>query len=427
MSRTYTRAVKVSKTSELGGLEGAWERARRSPRYAHLPPYSPTAFEGLEPTSKAELKNDPWGFVAIDLSEAVRYYETTGTTGVVTPTPRTREDIESNLASVAGGWSALYGHGDRVLSLLPSDIVPVGDLVVGVSDLLGAVSTRVYPYAQGISDWDRVLPLWMRLSPTVIFAAPGVMRELTQLAMNRGVFDDLRGSVHKIMLLGEVSSDAMRHRLAQLWQADVVDASYGSTESGTLATGCTAGRLHLLTGTHRVEVRDADGRIREVSMKEDSEVLDGGLLVTTLKAYARPLLRFEMGDEVTVGLPCSCGTARPSLRVHGRAADSLLILGRTVPVSSLEELVYYRTSALGYLVEVDDVEAPSRMRLLLERASGGNRAPERRQGDELSGTLSELTGLSDVKIAWLNSLPAATRSGGSQKSWKASNVREADW
>lgn len=408
-------------------LAAVWERARQSERYAQLPPYSARAFHALPPTPKAELKDDPWGFVTIDLGDAARYYETTGTTGVVTPTPRTREDIELNLGSVATGWSTLVADGDRVLSLLPSDIVPVGDLVVDVCDRLGAVVTRAYPYAQGISDWDRILPLWERLGPTVLFAAPGVVRELTKFALARGMLDDLNRSVSTIMLLGEVSTDSMRASMGSWWQAAVVDASYGSTECGTLATGCTAGRLHLLPGSHLVEIRGSDGKIVDADQRAGDGVLQGDLLVTTLHAHARPLLRLEMGDEVSIGLPCVCGSSRPSLKVHGRTADGLTVGDRRVAISVVEEHVYECTTALGYLVEVDDDDHPTRMRLLLERAPGSDRADEAEQGQRLGRALSAATGLSDVTAGWLNNLPATTRSGASQKNWKASNVRVGTW
>jgi phenylacetate-CoA ligase len=70
-------------------LVEVWDRARRAVAYRDLGPFSPQAFHAAAITPKDALKQAPWDYVVADLDEAAKYYETTGTSGVVTPTPRT--------------------------------------------------------------------------------------------------------------------------------------------------------------------------------------------------------------------------------------------------------------------------------------------------------------------------------------------------
>ena len=411
-------------------LDAVWRRAKSAPRYAALPSFTPQDFQSLPLTQKSEVKKDPWAFATLKLGDAFRYYETTGTTGAVTPTPRTREDVEANVTSVAKAWGRLLSPGDRVLSLLPSDVVPVGDLIAGVSEKLGVVHTRAYPYSTGISDWARVFSLWKNLRPTAVFGAPGVVRELTKIALSRGEQEDLASSIQVLMLLGEVTADSLRTRFSNWWDCLVVNASYGSTETGTLAAGCQYGRLHLLPDANYFEVLTPDSRLVALSeaISGSGEIeIAGRLVVTPLNGYARPLLRFDTGDQVSIGEPCPCETEEPTIRIYGRSSDVLTIGERSIHVEELEEIVYEETSALGYVVQLDKLQSPSRARILLERHPSISRGTENTERDSLIARLQPVIPVAEFDAAWLNSLPASSRSGASQKSWKASNLRVGQW
>lgn len=393
----------------------AWERARSSPAYCDLGEFSWPAFTALKPTGKDRLKAEPWSFVATDLKQSVKYYETTGTTSRVTPTPRLAEDIIWNVTSVALAWQDIVDGDDRVLSLLPSDVVPVGDLVAGVSEYLGAPHARAYPFAAGISDWDRLIGLWTTLRPTAVFLAPGVALQATRLLKQRGLLEEMSEPVRSLMLLGEVSVPALRARLGQWWNADVYDASYGSTETGTLAAACRNDRLHLLTSANYFEFA-ADGG--PVPLPESGS---GRLVVTPLNLHARPLLRYDTGDEVALGEPCDCGRATPVVEVLGRATDGLRHLGNGVSPRAVEEVVYSATTATGYLLETDP--EGRRARLLLEREAGADRAAEPGMCEAVQAASRERLGLAWDQVAFVNTLPSTTKSGGSQKNWKRSNIR----
>ncbi|MGW7263312.1 phenylacetate--CoA ligase family protein [Streptomyces sp. NPDC054842] len=396
-------------------LSAVWARAAKSQAFRDVGAFSWDRFERLPVTPKDRLKRDPWSFAVGELAEAAKYYETTGTSGRVTPTPRHLEDIVWNTVSVAEAWRPVLSADDRVAILLPSDIVPVADLIVGVCEYLGLPHTRMYPFATGISDWDRLTGLWSTLRPTAVFAAPGVLMQLTRLLSQRGTLAELR-VVGKLMLLGEVSTPALRSRLGAWWDAVAYDVSYGSTETGTLAATCPAGKLHLLTHAHYFELTDGE---RTTPLPAEGT---GRLVVTPLNLHARPLLRLDTGDEVEVSSDrCDCGTPARTIVVRGRSSDGLHVRGVDLAIHDVEEIVYGLTTATGYLVELD--EAGTQARLLLERAPGADRAAEAADADAVQRACQDRLGLAWDRVAFLNALPSTTKSGGSQKSWKRTNVR----
>ncbi|MBB6419928.1 phenylacetate--CoA ligase family protein [Streptomyces massasporeus] len=372
-------------------------------------------------TPRESLKAQPLRYAAATPTEASKYYETTGTTGQPTPTPRLAEDTIWNTVSVAEAWRPLLGADERVVILLPSDIVPVADLISGVCEYLDLAHVRAYPFATGISGWDRLESMWRTFRPTTVFVAPGVALQFTRLLAQRGELGDLSSSVDRLMLLGEVNTAPFRDRLGRWWNAQAYDASYGSTETGTLAAACPRGGQHLLPAATYFELATPDG---VVPLHDRGEHREGRLVVTPLNAHARPLLRLDTGDEVSIETDCPCGSAAPRITVHGRSADALRVRGAPLSVRAVEEVVYGVTDATGYLLEVDGEAGYAR--LLLERGVGAGRDGEPEERRRVQDRSEEVLGLRWDDVVHVNSLPANTKSGASQKSWKRSNVREVE-
>ncbi|MFG3719666.1 phenylacetate--CoA ligase family protein [Streptomyces massasporeus] len=408
-------------------LSAAWERARGSEAYGpgegrgDIGEFSLDRFLHLPVTPRESLKAQPLLYAAATPTEASKYYETTGTTGQPTPTPRLAEDTIWNTVSVAEAWRPLLGADERVVILLPSDIVPVADLISGVCEYLDLAHIRAYPFAAGISGWDRLESMWRTFRPTTVFVAPGVALQFTRLLAQRGELGDLSSSVDRLMLLGEVNTAPFRDRLGRWWNAQAYDASYGSTETGTLAAACPHGGQHLLPAATYFELATPDG---VVPLHDRGEHREGRLVVTPLNAHARPLLRLDTGDEVSIGTDCPCGSATPRITVHGRSADALRVRGTPLSVRAVEEVVYGVTDATGYLLEVDGEGGYAR--LLLERGVGAGRDGEPEERRRVQDRSEELLGLRWDDVVHVNSLPANTKSGASQKSWKRSNIREVE-
>ncbi|GAA4113050.1 phenylacetate--CoA ligase family protein [Streptomyces hundungensis] len=413
------RASNTDEAYYTAKLTDAWQRARQTPAYGSLGTFSTRAFHDLPATTKDDLKAHPLEYLRVPVDKGLKYYQTTGTTGVPTPTPRTARDMIANTVSVAEAWRGMLADGGhRALILLPSDIVPVADLMVGVCEFLGVPHVKAYPYTTGISDWDRIVGLWEVFRPTVLFVAPGVLLEFSQVLKRRGLLNRLRESVELLMLLGEVSTPELRAMAGQWWNARAYDASYGSTESGTLAACCEQDRLHLLRGANYFEIADGRG----IAPAEAGR--DGRLVVTPLNNDARPLLRLDMGDEVSLSGDCRCGNAAPVVTVHGRGGDGTEIKGSRIRTRDLEGVVYAGRDVMGYLIEV--VEDGTWARLLLERDPGTDRDAEPAKNDLIQRRTGERLGFRWDEVRFVNRLPVTTKSGGSQKSWKRSNFRVVD-
>jgi phenylacetate-CoA ligase len=396
-------------------LHALWDRLDRSPYYRDLPHVRRRDFEASPVTPRSALKAQPIRFVC-DGGIPARYYETSGSTGSPTPTPRLAEDIAWNTVSVASMWRRTLTEGDRVASVLPSDVVPVGDLVASVCEHLDCTLLRCYPFTQGICDWQRLEQLFVRFQPHHVFIAPGVLLQWTRLLKQHGRLADVRSSVRTLMLLGEVSTRPLRARLGELWQCAVTDASYGSTETGTIGAGCEHDRMHLLPAGHIAELWDG----AEIRLAAPGQT--GQLTTTTLNNYARPLLRYCTGDVATIlpGQDCPCGMRLPVLRIHGRESDMVSVDGRQVSVETVESVVYKATDVTGYLIQLGTGEKPA-ARLVLERDVDFDGVPES-VIDQIGQRFSSL-GIQWDQIVLVGQLPPVTKAGASHKNWKRTNVQ----
>ncbi|MFC7098434.1 phenylacetate--CoA ligase family protein [Halobaculum marinum] len=113
----------------------------------------------------------------------------------------------------------------------------------------------------------------------------------------------------------------------------VVRELYGSTECFPLAVECERGNLHANTDWFVVEPVDDD--YEPVPAGEPSDTV----LVTNLGNRIMPLVRYDLGDSVTMhDWECPCGSGFPVLEVEGRQGSVLQFetdAGASVPVFPL--------------------------------------------------------------------------------------------
>ena len=133
----------------------------------------------------------------------------------------------------------------------------------------------------------------------------------------------------------------MRRVVERAFSCRVVN-SYGSSEFLTLATDCPSGRLHLNSDWAILEPVDANGEPVECG------TVGTTTLLTNLANVVQPLLRYDIGDRVTVhATPCECGSPLPAIEVEGRADDVLRMPGENGRTVSLLPL------ALATVLEED--------------------------------------------------------------------------
>jgi phenylacetate-CoA ligase len=118
---------------------------------------------------------------------------------------------------------------------------------------------------------------------------------------------------------GECLGPATRTHLTRAFGCRVRN-SYGASEFLSIAAECTHGALHVNADWVILEPVDKNYRVLEPG--ETSATV----LLTNLANGIQPLLRYDLGDSITV-LPerCACGNPLPGLRVEGRHDDAVAL------------------------------------------------------------------------------------------------------
>ena len=153
---------------------------------------------------------------------------------------------------------------------------------------------------------------WMRrFNPNVVISSPSIMTAVTREAEREGY----RPRIDKLLLSGEMLSEAHKSYFSRYWGADVYNG-YGSTEMGGAQTiaqpGCSGfhpNDLHLVT-----EIVDPQtGKPAE----------EGEIVFTTLSREAMPLLRYRSGDRGR-WINCGCNLPLRTLKITGRTDDMIV-------------------------------------------------------------------------------------------------------
>ncbi len=296
------------------------------------------------------LARPPLGLhVAAPLEKVVQVQSSSGTTGMPTFVAATAEDIETwNSMGARVFYANGFRSGDWVMHAYAMGRGFVGGLVniehlqhlgccviplgaeAGTERLLGAI--------------DHLQPVAMCGTPSMVShlgtAAPGVLgKPATDL------------SVRKISVGGEpgAGEPAIRAQMETLWAADVRDMMGGADFGSTYWAECgEKDGMHLCSqGALHVEIVDS-ATLESLPIEEGTT---GELVYTTLARRATPLIRYRMGDLVTVtAMGCNCGRTGYRIKAHGRTDDMLIVRGVNVfPAAIKEVVVGMRPRTTGYL------------------------------------------------------------------------------
>ncbi len=144
--------------------------------------------------------------------------------------------------------------------------------------------------------------------------------------------------------------------MESLWNADVRDMMGGADFGSTYWAECDEkDGMHLCSqAALHVEIIDPD-TLEPLPVEEG---VSGELVYTTLRRRATPLMRYRMGDVVTVtSTACRCGRTGYRIKAHGRADDMLIVRGVNVFPAAIKEVVMgFRPRTTGYLkLDIDFV------------------------------------------------------------------------
>jgi phenylacetate-coenzyme A ligase PaaK-like adenylate-forming protein len=169
---------------------------------------------------------------------------------------------------------------------------------------------RAFSVLQPLADLVRQLNEY---GPSLLAAYPTV----AELLADEQRAGRLRLSLEELWCGGESLGAATRRQLAQAFGCRVREA-YGASEFLSIAWPCRHDRLHV--NCDWVLLEGVDARGRPVPPGQPSHTT----LLTNLANRAQPLIRYDLGDSITVQpAPCPCGSHLPAIEVQGRSDDVL--------------------------------------------------------------------------------------------------------
>lgn len=157
---------------------------------------------------------------------------------------------------------------------------------------------------------------WLRRTdPSYLATYPTNLGALVERSAELGIkFPRLR----HVSTTGEALDPYVREACLRHWGVLVYDI-YSAMEVGVLALQCPRHEhYHLMAENAVIEIIGDNG-----APCSAGEV--GRVVVTPLRNFAMPLLRYEIGDYAEVGAPCDCGRALPVVtRILGRQRNMLV-------------------------------------------------------------------------------------------------------
>ena len=162
---------------------------------------------------------------------------------------------------------------------------------------------------------------------------------------------------------------------------------YGSREVGLAAAQCHLGKYHVLNFICHLEILRPDG-----SPAAPGE--EGRIVITTLRNYSMPLIRYEIGDFAVAGEQCTCGLTSPTFEaIRGRMFDYF-----TMPDGNLIEGGYFSKPMFNrpwveefqvLQTEIDVIELHLKLR----------RPPPEGEREDVMDQMQKIAG-PKVKIIW---------------------------
>lgn len=316
---TFVRRL-TTETTPWRWTRAVAEQVRRHPIYADER-YAATELTGLPTLTKTALRRHPEPFDHLAEPTAVIYTDkTSGTSGAPLDLAYSQQFMSQSLylepikIMIRAGLTGV-GAGP-VLSVFLTDNPSRGSglLVPNLLDEVGhTLIVQVDP--NDATSLNRVTDLLEDLQPEVLSSKPNLYRMLLDRWGGQRPFASYRPRL--AVSGGAMLDDALRRAVADLLGCPVV-SSYAISEAGYLGSECPYGRMHLDLSVHdRFEVLDESGR----------PATTGELVVTACANSCMPLVRYRVGDTVTLADDCPCGGPGPVLAALRGRTTQLFHLG----------------------------------------------------------------------------------------------------
>ncbi len=302
----------------------------------------------------------------------VRFHQTSGTHGRPLPVFDTAADWQWWMEC----WRSILARGDVTAGdrvLVASSFGPYAGFWSGFD---AAVDSGAMAIPTGGMSTLARLELARTLEPTVLLATPSYALHIAEIAAEEKLEAATR-SVRLVIVAGEPggSVPAVRRRIAEAWEADVLDHA-GATEAGPWGVGDLRGPgLDVLEPWFHPEFLALETG-RPAAAGELAE-----LVLTTLGRAGAPVIRYRTGDIVRPTWPSDADVAAgacPWVRLEGgilgRTDDMLVVRGVNVFPGAIDDIVRSFPEIVEYQLTVTTDEALDRLSLQIEDRLA---APER--------------------------------------------------
>ncbi|GJM13909.1 MAG: adenylyltransferase [Pseudohongiella sp.] len=169
-------------------------------------------------------------------------------------------------------------------------------------------------YLNSSSDIGEQISWLQKVKPSYLMTHPSNLRALMTHLHVTG--ETLQGII-EVRTVGESVDNELRHQVAEQIDAKLVDF-YSSEELGYIAIACPEhDHYHVQSESLLLEVLREDGSACDLNEP-------GRIVLTSLRNFATPLIRYAIGDYGELSEPCSCGRGLPVLKtIHGRVRNML--------------------------------------------------------------------------------------------------------
>jgi phenylacetate-CoA ligase len=331
-------------------------------------------------TVKQNLRdNYPFGPFAVPLEEVSQIHATSGTTGKMTVTGYTKNDMKVWAEVMA----RVYAAGGTKKGDIIHNAYGYGLFTGGLGFHLGAheVGATVVPVSGGLT--QRQVTIMQDFGCTVLTSTPSYALVLAEAIEEAGL-DPKKDLKLRIGFFGaEPWTDKMREEIEKRLSLEAFDI-FGLAEivGPGVSVECPAHNgLHIAEDHFYPEIIDPS------SGEPLPYGTPGELVFTTLTREAFPLVRYRTRDRtVLYGEKCECGrTVVRMAKIMGRTDDMLIIRGVNVFPSQIEDvLLSFAELSPHYIIYVD---RPKDMDVLSVEVEATEKL-----FNEGSGTLREMEG-----------------------------------
>ena len=315
---------------------------------------------------KGDLRN-PGRFISSKYKkESLLRFRTSGSTGLALETYSTPQERAYRLALYRLRFiEAGFGPFDLMARVVykPTDTV--------FSGKFGIYRTKFISMFQ---DDEKILKALCRLKPHIIRSYPGTLAILAKANLELGL------RIPKAFSSAAVLSDNARKLIRESFGADVRNI-YGAVETGPIAFECEKGSLHLHSDSILAEVVDESGRRLPPGKR-------GSLVLTPLWLRAMPLIRYNIGDQISMGTTCPCGRGSQVIKSVGGRIDPLLVMKSGKLATSVSFDIYVRTFP-GIVAFQALQEEPGKCTLSILPGEGFDEASLPKLKEKLESTFNE--------------------------------------